>query len=47
MTDTDKIQKIEQIVNNYIEDTDHWADYFMEQVCDVIHDTYNEQNWSR
>ena len=38
MTDSEKIQKIEQIVNMYIKDNgeDHWADYYMEQVCDVI-----------
>ena len=44
MTDSEKIQKIEQIVNMYIQDEDHWADYFMEQVCDVIHGEYRNEN---
>ena len=42
MSDSEKLEKIKQIVADYIQDTDHYADYFMEQVCDVI----NEVNYN-
>lgn len=38
MTDSEKLEAIKQIVKEYVEDTDHWADYFMEKVVDVIYD---------
>lgn len=41
MSDSEKLEKIKQIVADYIQDTDHYADYFMEKVCDVINEDIN------
>ena len=38
LSDSEKIAAIKRVVKDYIEDEDHWADYFMEQVCDIIND---------
>jgi len=41
MSDSEKLDKIKQIVADYIQDTDHYAFYFMEQICDVINEDIN------
>ena len=36
MTDSEFIEQLTDICAKYCEDTDHWADYFMEQVIDLV-----------
>lgn len=38
MTDTEALSKIKNVIADYITDTDHWADYFMEQIVDIVND---------
>ena len=38
MTDSEFIEQLTDICAKYCEDTDHWADYFMEQVIDLVNE---------
>ena len=38
MTSTEALSKIKNVIADYIADTDHWADYFMEQIVDIVND---------
>ena len=44
MTDKECIDKIEEIARSYVEDDDdnHWGDYFMEKIIDVLEE-YNRK----
>ena len=43
MTSTDALIQIKNVIADYINDTDHWADYFMEQIVDIVN-TYEGGN---
>lgn len=36
MTSTEALAQIKNVIADYITDTDHWADYFMEQIVDIV-----------
>lgn len=36
MLDSEFVEEIREIVAEYVNDTDHWAVYFMEKVVDVM-----------
>lgn len=36
MFDSEFVNEIREIAAEYVNDTDHWADYFMEKVVDVV-----------
>lgn len=38
MTDTEALSQIKQVITDYVTDTDHWADYFMERIVDIVND---------
>ena len=36
MTDSEKIQAIDKILKEYVDDEDHWTVYFIEKICDIV-----------
>lgn len=40
MTDQELINQIKEVAAQYLTDEDHWSEYFMEQIVDILN-TYN------